>query len=63
MAKKRDTKTTKTRTCLCCDREFESLGIWNRQCTDCRYVNGRWGGGLENLGLEQRHKMGEVRRG
>ena len=60
MTKKR---CTKTRECLCCGKGFESEGPQHRQCVKCRYQGERWGGGLENLGLEQRHHMGEVRRG
>jgi hypothetical protein len=56
-------RRTKKQVCLCCDREFDSLGIWNRQCPRCRAINANWGGGLEELGLEQRHKLGGVRHG
>ena len=61
MARKR--KKTTMKECLCCGREFKSEGPHHRQCVRCRYQSGRWGGGLEDLGLEQRHHMGEVRRG
>jgi len=38
MAKRRKKKKTK-RTCLRCDREFMSDGIYNRICANCRESN------------------------
>jgi hypothetical protein len=39
MAGRRKKRKQSTRTCLRCDREFMSDGIYNRICSNCRESN------------------------